>query len=370
MVYRKASGQTYYTRVTDSHGTRRVCSTGTVHKGTAEAVEAWIKGLRGRHDPLGVLDAIVAARITLAQAFRLGDSGAAQWLADQRAASADTDLAPLLEAWAASRVSRRRGAVSTPKYVLQIVRLFPERPWRRSTLTTPTVAKRLDALPVSDPTKNRYRAALSAFCAWLMRRGEIEQNPARQVGGYSEGEQPVVFYTMAEAERVILALPAEWRGREALMAGTGADWSDTARLLVRDIDLTARTVRCHGSKTMWRNRTVRITQAWVIPHVRAALKGKLPDAPAFWGTEAAALRRHKAAVKACQLPATTLHQWRHTYAVNELRAKQHPTVVAHQLGHRDTSLVWKRYGRFVPELKDYRADSATDLATSPFTEAM
>ncbi len=369
-MYRKATGKTYYTRVTALSGERRVCSTGTTLRATAQHMEDWVSALRGRHDMHGVLDAIVAKRIALADAYRLGEAGARAQLDAKSVEDADLDLAPLLTQWATQREGKRRGAISTPKYVKQIGVLFPESPWRRSTLTAPVVAQRLDALAVSDPTRNRYRAALSAFCAWLVRRGDLAQNPARQAGGYAEPEQPIVFYAMVDAKRLVLALPAEWRGREALMAGTGADWSDTERLTVRDIDLTARTVRLHGSKTPWRNRLVRITQPWVIPILKAAIADKLPDAPAFHGIEPRALAAHKAAATACNLEKTTLHQWRHTYAVAELRAGEKATVVAYQLGHRDASLVWKRYGRYVPEAIDYRsnseADSATDLATNQF----
>lgn len=41
-----------------------------------------------------------------------------------------------------------------------------------------------------------------------------------------------------------------------------------------------------------------------------------------------------------------------------LRAGYRPTVVAHQLGHRDANLVWKRYGRFIVDERDYVLDKA------------
>lgn len=86
--------------------------------------------------------------------------------------------------------------------------------------------------------------------------------------------------------------------------------------------------------------------------------------PAFSGTKKMALKHHHAAATAAKLVRTTNHQWRHTYAVAELRAGEKATVVAYQLGHRDASLVWKRYGRYVPEAIDYRADPEADSATN------
>jgi integrase len=57
-----------------------------------------------------------------------------------------------------------------------------------------------------------------------------------------------------------------------------------------------------------------------------------------------------------------MHDARHTYAVNALRAGYRPEVVAHQLGHRDTTLVWKVYGRYIPKAEDY-GQNATPRAT-------
>ena len=155
------------------------------------------------------------------------------------------------------------------------------------------------------------------------------------------------------------------------MAGTGADWSDTARVRARDVDLERMEIRCHGSKSPWRNRVVRITQAWVVPYLRAALAGLHPDALVFVGTERRALDAHKAACRAVNVIETTLHEWRDSYAVAELQAGEYATVVAHQLGHKDASLVWKRYGRYVPQAEHYRearqearqASSATKPST-------
>jgi integrase len=368
MVWRKANGKTFNCYVSPLDSARVVCSTETTVKTVADAVEAFARGLElrahGRDDVRAVLSAIGRRELTLAEAYRLGEDGAARLLAQRAADAADTDLTGALADFLAMRGDEVR-----QRYGRQIRALFPEQPLRRSLLTAPNVARRLDALECSNATRNRYRAALSAFCTWLVRRGTLELNPARAVTGYAEALADPVFITMDEAERLVAALPPQYRGREALMAGTGADWSDTMRLAVGDIDLTTLTVRLHGSKTRWRNRVVRITQPWTVPYIRAAMRGKLPTAPAFSGSESKSIKAHHAAAAAAKITtATTLHQWRNTYAVAELRAGEKATVVAYQLGHRDASLVWKRYGRFVPEAIDYRSERAaltTEVTTTP-----
>ncbi len=261
-----------------------------------------------------------------------------------------------------------------PHYEAQVLRLWPEPRWPRSQWTPKECVRRLDGLTkVSDGTRNRYRAALSAFAKYLVRTGVLESNPVRDIGGYAESETLVLWYSEADAKRIIAAVPAEYRVREALMVGTGMDWSDCARLRRRDVDLTARTVRCHGSKTAHRNRVVRITEAWTLKHLEA-LKTMLPDAPvcpmpAAKDANKDCNRVHRAALVACAIEQdSTLHDWRHHYAVTAFRRGETPQVVTHQLGHGTTKLALDLYGKYLPNASDYlpesEADLATDLATT------
>jgi integrase len=71
------------------------------------------------------------------------------------------------------------------------------------------------------------------------------------------------------------------------------------------------------------------------------------------------LDTHKRISAKLKIPVTTLHDWRHTYAVNSLRDGMKPTTVARQLGHRDASLVHRVYGRFIVDARDYATDFTT-----------
>ncbi|WP_291163663.1 tyrosine-type recombinase/integrase [Gemmatimonas sp. UBA7669] len=382
MVYRKAGGKTWYTRVVTTTGAQRVLSTGTTLKTEALAVERWHQGVRRRLDVHGVLEAIVESRVSLVQAYRLGEVGvvahfqqqAEQAAAEARQAAADAaniDLRPHLDAFLTWRGQRTRGQSVIPIYRQQLTRLFPEPEWRRDWFTAQLVAARLDALTgVQDATRNRYRAAVSAFAKYLVRRGLVAHNPARDIGGYEENEAEVIWWSEADARRLIAALPELFRGREALMAGTGMDWTDCQRLRVRDVDLAARTVRCHGSKTAHRNRVVRITEAWTLPYIRAAVAHALPEAlvcPPH--SSKVANRVHRETLEALDItPVARLHAWRHHYAVTLLRRGELPQVVAHQCGHGTVKLVLDRYGKFLPNAADYLPDAAVaDPATDPAT---
>lgn len=86
-------------------------------------------------------------------------------------------------------------------------------------------------------------------------------------------------------------------------------------------------------------------EAQALPYVEAQGPRLTPNAHLFGRlTERAAWDAHTDAVKALELEHATLHDARHCYAVNSLREAMNPLVVAHQLGHRDTCLVYTTYG--------------------------
>jgi len=382
-IYRKGGGLTWYFRVTFAGGERRVLSTETRDEKTARALVAWVVRLKDRHDPAGILDAVQAKTFTIAEAYRLGETRALAEIVRRREAAADIDVRPLLDAWREKKRQSRKGAASVDKYHTQITTLYPENPLRRSLLAARELYARLDKLEVSDPTRNRYRAAVSSFCDELVRAGHLDVNPARAVRGYAENRPGIVHYTDAEARRLIEALPMPSQALEAVMCATGADCSDLlgsdeARgLAVGDVrfleerapDGTLREVvelDLRGHKTPWRTRTVRMLVDWCVPYLRRAIAGKLPAAPVFDGlSRHYALRVHKRTAAALRpaLPDHSLHDWRHTFAVRELRLGRSVSVVAAQLGHANPYQVWTRYGLHVPSARDYRtADERAAVA--------
>ncbi len=81
-------------------------------------------------------------------------------------------------------------------------------------------------------------------------------------------------------------------------------------------------------------------------------------------TKKTALAAFKAAQQASGLVSGhVLHDLRHTYAVNALKRGLRAEVVARQLGHRDSSMVNRVYGRYLPDASDYDVP-ATSGATS------
>ena len=118
---------------------------------------------------------------------------------------------------------------------------------------------------------------------------------------------------------------------------------------------TEGTVYIRGTKNEWRSRRV-ILEPWAWPIFRKALRSKLPDALLFDGIDYDAARReHKAAVKSQQLREDyRIHDSRHSLAVRWMREGIPLHVIANNLGHRDTSMVERLYGRHRVRDEDLR----------------
>ena len=342
----------YKIRVRHPDGRSRVLGCDTATLATARAMARWCDALYEDRTPIALdaLDAIVAKRVTLPRCYDRRHDLAA-YLKEQ----GDVDLSPLVDRWHADKKQSRKGSGSADKYREQVRGLIPagER-FALSAFGFRDVLRHLRSLNVQDPTRNRHKAAFSSFAQWLVAEGVLDANPIREIQGWSEGDGRLVYYERDQARALIESLPQPYAAIDALMVAGGLEWQAIEHLRVRDVDLKAKTVQAHGGKTRWRNRRCKLVETWAIPYIAPALGGKLPDALVFADVrEWWALREHKAAAERKGLPPSTLHDWRHTHAVLMLRDGYKPTVVAHQLGHRDTSLVWKRYGRFIVDERDY-----------------
>lgn len=360
MVFRSRGRKAWKARVRHPDGRARVCGCDTENKATARMMQSWVQQLYSDRSAQGVavLDAIVSGRITLPRAFDLRNDLSVM-LRDVN----DLNLEPSVKAWFAAKAASRKGASSAERYLLQVRTLIPAgRPFPRSRFTAATLRAHLRALEVEDPTRNRHKAAFSSFADYLVDEGLLERNPVRDVRGWSEGEGRIVHYEREQAQALIAALPQPFQAIEALMVGAGLEWEAIEALKARDVDLGALEVTAHGGKTRWRNRRCRIVEAWTVPFIRPALAGKFDNQPVFSVSRFMAYKAHVAALTAIGLPHATLHDWRHTHAVLLLRSGYKPAVVAHQLGHRDTNLVWKRYGRFTVDSRDYVLPGESKIA--------
>ena len=146
----------------------------------------------------------------------------------------------------------------------------------------------------------------------------------------------------------------------ALMVGTGMEQQAVLRLVTRRTDTKRRILFADGGKNEWRRRHVRFTEAWAWPLFLPALKGKTPHAlvfghgtPAKDNTLGASLDyhlRHVLSLPAFRdYPKMTPHDFRHCYAVWNLRDGMNPRTVQRQLGHSKLTTTLDVYGPYVPD---------------------
>jgi integrase len=348
-------------RVTDSQGNRGTFSTGTSDPRTAEVVRAMLTRLKGQRR-WDVLDAIVAKRAKLKDVFDADQRGELDAFMAQLA---DVDLSPLVTEWALA------GALV--RYVAQVRRLIPEgERFPASSFTRKAISAHLAKLPdarahkskrsASNSTRNRHKAALSQFGKWLVEREVIQSNPVRDVSGRRENPARMVSYDWSQSRALIDALPEPYRSLEALMAGTGMEWSAVADTRRSDVDFDARKVHAKGGKNRHRNRVVRVTESWAWEIFAAHAKRFMPAQQLFDLDQKTAIAEHRKALEAAGLPDSTLHDWRHTYAVNWVKAGKPLAVLKRQLGHAPNSTQVERvYAVWIVTDSDY---DATTLATT------
>lgn len=362
-------GRVWWGRLKAEDGTLSRVSLKTHDRQTAERLERMLGTLADQHRWL-TLDAIRSGELPLAEAFTSyarGDLAALeQALADGTRA---VDVAALVPLWAADMA--RKGRPSAPqqkKYLMQVRRVLPpDRPFAAKDFTARVLAERVHALGVGQP--NRYFAALSRFARFLVHRGIVPANPVRDIERSAERDPIVYELPPEDVTRLLFALPEQDRPWHALMAATGAEWSAIANARRADLDADALTFRARGTKTASRDRVVLIRKDG--PEV-GILRGYVrrmmltPDARLFphLGSHRAALARLQRVAHDLGLPRMRIHDWRHVYATQAIRDGRPLWAIAHQLGHGNTLMVQKVYGRFRVTLDDLRAVEHPDKPIS------
>ncbi len=341
-------------------GETGIFSCGTDDLATAHQVVGAVRTLKRRRE-WAPLEAVLEKRITLGALFDAYEAGTLESLLK---ALHDTDLSVLVDEWPANDAYRMQVRRMIPRGELYPASRFTRRAVSEflANLAPHRQSEKAPIRVMSGSTRNRYRAALSVFARWLVEREVIEVNPVRDVRAAKPNPPRMVWLTREQAKTLIEALPREHAAMEALMAATGMELQAVKRLRRRDVSLDLRTVEAHGTKTVWRNRIVVATEMWAWAIVEQHVRPLGPDALCFTVRGDTLLKTHQRVSAALGLPETTLHDWRHSYAVWSLRDGVSPTAVARQLGHRDTNLLHTVYGRFIPELTDYLPRRPTHAA--------
>lgn len=390
MIYLAKKSRTWKLRLRTPGGGRVDLSTGCKTEEDAREVEAMVGRWRGdkgqkfaRPDVMALL---IEKRVKLADAYEaalLGADALDALVERTTAAASVVDLWPLVDEWVKAKARGGKGAKSAPAYLRDLLITFPRSdPFTLETFTRAEISRRLanatarpgggrrkkPPVPASGPTKNRRKAALSSFGAFLVEREVIKTNPVREVTGAAEHDPRAVYYEAADAKRLIAGMGQPHAAASAFALAFAAEWSAIAAAQVADVDLASDPVRARvrGTKRRSRDRVVPLVPelAWTLDYLRPALVGKMPTALVFDGlTEKRLLVAQRRTARESRPPvvavgeaeqgAHSLHDWRRTHAVILCRAGYSDRIAARHLGHKDVTMIQRVYGLFEPTALDY-----------------
>jgi integrase len=241
------------------------------------------------------------------------------------------------------------------------------------------VAKRLDALDVDAPTKNRYKLAASGFAKYLVRRGILETNFVRDIEGFGENDPRKVYY--------------ELRGEAAdrrTRAAVGRCAAAMAYAFCMEEGRDRRGARARRRSHQGRGVLLRAwhqdgeprahvhlveENRWLLPYIARRDRGQgaqcesVPgpqalDAPPRAAEGGARARDPRRSARR-RFSQHTFHDWRHTRTVQLLRDGYEESVAAHDLGHEDVNLVRTTYGEFHRDGEPTTAASAPSRSSAP-----
>lgn len=354
-AYRR--GRNFAIRLPLRIGGWKIVSSGTTDRATAKAMYEMGKDLRAKRE-WALLEAVTLEpsrkrrRVALVKLF---DAHRAQAIEQLKGQLDDVDLTQFIPAWQDTlRANLRQGSRMVERYVAVVRTLMLEgKSFPRSALTPAAVAAWQASAPSNaQRTKSgqamriQRRLALSSFCAHLREIGVLTANPVKQVKGAGKLEPKVVWLSVPDMMRLIEALEEPYRTLVALLHGAGLEISAALAMRKRDMDDDRRAVRAPGTKKFNRDRVARVRPfAW--GYLERHARNLLPGALLFAGiTYEQARRALTAACEAADIGPYTLHDARHTFAVQMRREGVPFELIASNLGHKDTSEAVRCYARY------------------------
>lgn len=347
-------GGVFYAKVRCSSGEwiGRTCE--TRDRALAKAMSRMVDELahRGKQS-WDLLDGVRNGQLSLPNLYAAYSGNALDELRDRLS---DVDLSPLVEDWLGSQKGRL-SSDTIAHYRVHVRSHIPEgKPFLRSALTFESLSDWLSKIDRSSGTRRKYHAAMKGFCRYLYSRRVLRQNPMQDVKAPRAAAPRTRYLSHEDVLRIVEALDEPYRTVVAVMHGTGIEISAALSLRRRDIEFDRKQIHAHGTKTKSRDRITTI-EPWAMVYLQRHARRLLPNAEVFPGLNRWTVSdKHRAACKSLDIQDYQLRDSRHTYAVRAIRADAPYETIARQLGHTDTTMVIRVYGRFKPtqnEMSDW-----------------
>lgn len=336
---------------------------------TAKGISAFLRFLKGRGERY-LLDEMAEGRVQPLTAYLAWrDDKLPEFIAETKRASTDRDVFPYVARWYAemARTDRPRRE-SRDKYQTMVHTLIHDR-FPASDLNKHTIREWLSGRRTAAPKSvNKYRAALSSFCHFLVDQDVLAHNPVLDVKAARPSEPRSRYLEPVDVKRLLLALSDEARAYHALAACTALEVQALTRLRRGDIDVDRRTVLARATKTSTRSRTATVYKTWyfawdlVLQYLHS--RPMLPEALVFTIKPDRAFRELKRACVQVGIEDFHTHDWRHVWAVQAVRDGLAIQTVSHQLGHSNAAITLKVYAKFTPTAADFERVTSTNDTNS------
>lgn len=260
--------------------------------------------------------------------------------------------------WAFSTEKANRGRMDNhiiPNFGQIIVNDFTPsrfREWQRKTKLSPK-------------TIRHVRSLMTQAFNFLVYDDIIDFNPMKRVRPIKDERKEIKAFTPVEREKILTALPEGYaRDFYEFAFWTGLRTGEQIGLRWKNVDLERKVAficesivkgREASTKTVGSNRTHELSERALsvlerIRSYRAQSEFVFLDPRTFdrWRYDGVPRERFwkKALVKA-EVEYLRPYSCRHSYASLMLSSGANPMWVANQLGHKDCSMIWKHYGRWI-----------------------
>jgi integrase len=208
-------------------------------------------------------------------------------------------------------------------------------------------------------------------------KGWLEENPARNIDLLREDKPEIDPFSLSEVQTFVSEGLDDDADRRYFRVAffTGLRPGEEIGLQWDDIDWRRQTIRVQRSisrfgegptKTIESKRDIEL-----LPVVERALLAqqaakRVGSIWVFANRDGGPLditnlreRVWRSAIRRAKLRARTLYQTRHTFATLMLEAGESPGWVAKQLGHTNAEMVYRRYHKFIPNLRGHDGARAT-----------
>lgn len=370
MVYKRKGRPSYSFEAKTRHGWKQVCAH-TSDKKLAGSIEHMWSVLSNKHRAWDLLEPVLAKPRTIGTLYDQWDS-TQHSVEGMRRLAADVDLEPLVSEW--SVVMQSQVGADWAEHALAHVRHFipAGTPRMVSSVTADWLTTTLSAYPGKRNTRRKVHSSLSVFFDHPSVSRLFPANPMLAVSRPKIERSPIAFYDAGTVAKIVdRPLQPERRALFALIYGTGADVSPAVAVEREDVNAATKEVRIQGTKTAFRDRVVRVSDAqWPIfwKHAKTVLSGRIFPTTwnrwtvSDWHRHAVGEGRRATQTKSNPKPEIVeaglnlpkrlpLRKARHHFAVRLLESGAAIRVVAEQLGS-DERTVLLTYGPWITSSED------------------